>query len=175
MKFLRANSTISTELGHLRHVRFTPGSDRTADIPDRQLRANEEHCRHVTDCRPQNPTPTPPLPAAPKALVAHRGALGAGIVADIVLRPPVEVDIERRRHRLHALRPIGRHNEGSRLRSFTQSRAAAPRRQRHIPDGEVAVTVRIALLPCRDPGKPRISKPVRELSGEIPSVYKNVI
>src|SRR5664280_992589 len=29
-----------------------------------------------------------------KALVAHRGALGAGIVADIVLRPPVEVDID---------------------------------------------------------------------------------
>jgi hypothetical protein len=38
--------------------------------------------------------PTPPLPVAPKALVAHRGALGAGIVADIVLRPPVEVDID---------------------------------------------------------------------------------
>ena len=37
---------------------------------------------------------------------------------------------------------------------------------RHIPDGEVAVTVRIARLPCGDPGKPRISKPVRELSGE---------
>ena len=29
-----------------------------------------------------------------KALVAHRDALGAGIVADIVLRPPVEVDID---------------------------------------------------------------------------------
>ena len=27
-------------------------------------------------------------------------------------------------------------------------------------------TVRIARLPCRDPRKPRISKPVRELSGE---------
>ncbi len=37
---------------------------------------------------------------------------------------------------------------------------------RHIPDGEAAVTVRIARLPCGDPGKPRISKPVGELSGE---------
>ena len=55
---------------------------------------NERHWRHVADCRPQNPTPTPPLPVALKALVAHRGALGAGIVADIVLRPPVEVDID---------------------------------------------------------------------------------
>lgn len=37
---------------------------------------------------------TPPLPVALKALVAHHGTLGAGIVADIVLRPPVEVDID---------------------------------------------------------------------------------
>src|SRR5258705_12400061 len=43
---------------------------------------------------------------------------------------------------------------------------------RHIPDGEVAVTVRIARLPCRDPGKPRISKPVRELSGGIPAYIR---
>jgi len=26
-----------------RHVRFTPGSDRIADIPDWQLRANKRH------------------------------------------------------------------------------------------------------------------------------------
>jgi hypothetical protein len=31
---------------------------------------------------------------------------------------------------------------------------------------EVTVTFRIALLPCREPGKPRISKTVRESSGE---------
>ena len=57
----------------------------------------------------QNNPAAKPLPVALKALVAHRGALGAGIVPDIVLRPPVS---------------------------------------------------------CRDPGKPRISKPVRESSGE---------
>src|ERR1017187_3638982 len=31
---------------------------------------------------------------------------------------------------------------------------------------EVTVAVRIALLPCREPGKPRISKPVPGSSGE---------
>ena len=41
----------------------------------------------------QNNPAAKPLPVALKALVAHRGALGAGIVADIVLRPPVEVTI----------------------------------------------------------------------------------
>jgi hypothetical protein len=41
---------------------------------------------------------------------------------------------------------------------------SAPRPPSGLP--EVAVAVRIALLPCREPGKSRISKPVRESSGE---------
>ena len=55
--------------------------------------ANERHWCHVADCRPQNPTP-------------------------IVLRPPVEVDIDDVGHRLHALRPIGRHDEGGRCARY---------------------------------------------------------
>ena len=74
--------------------RYTSESGLNSDIAPCPFGANERHWRHVVDCRPQNPTPTPPLPSALKALVAHRGALGAGIVADIVLRPPVEVDID---------------------------------------------------------------------------------
>jgi hypothetical protein len=35
--------SISTELGSQRYVRFTPGSDRIADIPERQLRAMKRH------------------------------------------------------------------------------------------------------------------------------------
>jgi len=34
---------ISAELGCPRHVRFTPSSDQTADMPDRQLRATSGH------------------------------------------------------------------------------------------------------------------------------------
>src|ERR1035437_6051360 len=41
---------------------------------------------------------------------------------------------------------------------------SAPRPPSGLP--EVTVAVRIALLPCRVSGKPRISKPVRESSGE---------
>jgi hypothetical protein len=41
---------------------------------------------------------------------------------------------------------------------------SAPRPPFGLP--EVPVAVRIALLPCREPGKSRISKPVRESSGE---------
>src|SRR5665811_2327157 len=37
---------------------------------------------------------------------------------------------------------------------------------RSAPLPEVTVAVRIALLPCREPGKPRISKPVPGSSGE---------
>ena len=38
-RFLDRFGSISTELGCPRHVRFTPDSDQTADIPDGQLRA----------------------------------------------------------------------------------------------------------------------------------------
>jgi len=41
---------------------------------------------------------------------------------------------------------------------------SAPRPPSGLP--EVTVAVRIALLPCREPGKPRISKPVPGSSGE---------
>ena len=41
---------------------------------------------------------------------------------------------------------------------------SAPRPPFGLP--EVMVAVRIALLPCREPGKPRISKPVPGSSGE---------
>ena len=41
---------------------------------------------------------------------------------------------------------------------------SAPRPLSGLP--EVTVAVRIALLPCREPGKPRISKPVPRSSGE---------
>jgi hypothetical protein len=38
-----SNGSISTELGLSGHVRSTPDSDRIADVPDRQLRANMQH------------------------------------------------------------------------------------------------------------------------------------
>lgn len=41
---------------------------------------------------------------------------------------------------------------------------SAPRPPFGLP--EMAVAVRIALSPCKEPGIPRISKPVRESSGE---------
>jgi hypothetical protein len=41
------HGTISTELGCPRHVRFTPCSDQTTDMPDRQLRAKIGHRRHL--------------------------------------------------------------------------------------------------------------------------------
>jgi hypothetical protein len=40
-----AYGSIATETGLWGDVRFTPGSDRTADIPDRQLRARRGHRR----------------------------------------------------------------------------------------------------------------------------------
>jgi hypothetical protein len=46
---------------------------------------------------------------------------------------------------------------------------SAPRPPSGLP--EVTVAVRIALLPCREPGKPRISKPVPGSSGESRPIY----
>jgi hypothetical protein len=40
---MSAAGPISTELGLSGHVRSTPDSDRIADVPDRQLRANMQH------------------------------------------------------------------------------------------------------------------------------------
>src|ERR1019366_6051761 len=44
------SGAFSTELGCPRHVRSSPVSDRIADIPDRQLRANfgSEHIHSIT-------------------------------------------------------------------------------------------------------------------------------
>ena len=51
----------------------------------------------------------------------------------------------------------------------TEMARSAPRPPSGLP--EVTVTVRMALLPCREPGKPPISKSVRESSGESRSNY----
>jgi hypothetical protein len=40
---MSAWGSIATEMDIPRHVRFTPGSDRIADIPDWQLRAKLRH------------------------------------------------------------------------------------------------------------------------------------
>jgi hypothetical protein len=48
LRHVRVGSFL-TELGCPRHVRFTPGSDRGADIPVRQLRANTRSRRSLDD------------------------------------------------------------------------------------------------------------------------------
>jgi len=61
------------------HVGFVPMSDTGVTLPIAALRTR----RRRRPCR-----------ARSKLLSLIRGALSAGIVADIVLRPPVEVDID---------------------------------------------------------------------------------
>ncbi len=58
--------SISTELGRPRHVRFTPYSNRIADIPDWQLRAMAQE-------RTLRPKRTPPV-HDPKLSLASLGA-----------------------------------------------------------------------------------------------------
>lgn len=61
------SGSISTELGCLGDVRFTPDNNHTADIPVRQLRARKRHCQPSRFCAGQ-PEPATDL----RALLGER-------------------------------------------------------------------------------------------------------
>ena len=44
MASMSGQGSFSTEMGFPRHVRFTPGSDRIADMAGGPVRANSRHC-----------------------------------------------------------------------------------------------------------------------------------